>query len=76
MCSPFCSLFFTKVPHYHLVEATEALKPVLGAHYKYDSTPAWKAFVRSKDNCHWVQDEGNVLKYHTEAQLGNGVKTL
>jgi omega-3 fatty acid desaturase (delta-15 desaturase) len=62
-------LFFTAIPHYHLVEATEALKPILGDHYKFDPTPAWKAFVRTKDTCHFVEDEGNVLTYKAETDI-------
>lgn len=31
-------MFFTAIPHYHLVEATEAVKPLLGKHYIFDPT--------------------------------------
>jgi omega-3 fatty acid desaturase (delta-15 desaturase) len=56
-------LFFTSIPHYHLREATEALKPILGEHYRLDDTPIVEAFIRSVEGCHFVEDEGTVLKY-------------
>lgn len=62
-------LFFTKVPHYHLLEATEALKPILGEHYKLDETPILTAYIKSKESCHFVADKGNVLVYHAESEL-------
>lgn len=62
-------MFFTKIPHYHLLDATEALKPILGSHYKLDTTPIFSAYLKSKENCHWVHDEGNVLSYQPEAAI-------
>jgi omega-3 fatty acid desaturase (delta-15 desaturase) len=62
-------LFYTRIPHYHLKEATEALKPVLKEHYKFDETPFLEAYVRSKELCHFVEDEGHVLAYHSEQEL-------
>jgi len=61
-------LFFTRVPHYSLVEATEALKPLLGDHYKFDDTPVLQAYLRAKNNCHFVDDQGEVLQYHAEGE--------
>ena len=62
-------MFFTKIPHYHLLDATEALKPMLGEHYKLDTTPIVTAYVKSKEACHFVKDEGNVLRYHAQEEL-------
>jgi omega-3 fatty acid desaturase (delta-15 desaturase) len=61
-------MFFTKIPHYHLLDATEALKPILGDHYKLDETPIMTAYIKSKETCHWVPDEGTVLTYHQGAE--------
>jgi omega-3 fatty acid desaturase (delta-15 desaturase) len=63
-------MYFTRIPHYHLVEATEALKPILGDHYKLDTTPIVTAYVKSKEQCHWVDDQGAVLKYHGSEEAG------
>lgn len=34
-----CHHLFTKIPHYHAAEATEAMKPILGEYYLNDPTP-------------------------------------
>jgi len=62
-------MFFTKIPHYHLLDATEALKPMLGSHYKVDTTPIFSAYLKSKENCHFVKDQGTVLKYQPDSEL-------
>jgi omega-3 fatty acid desaturase (delta-15 desaturase) len=62
-------LFFTKIPHYHLLDATEALKPILGEHYVMDTTPIVSAFMKSAEACHYVDDKGTVLKYHARAEI-------
>ncbi|KAL8257960.1 hypothetical protein R6Q59_030001 [Mikania micrantha] len=47
------------IPHYHTVEATKAIKPILGDYYKYDDTPILKAFWRETKECIFVEpDEG------------------
>ncbi|KAI3816945.1 hypothetical protein L1987_10730 [Smallanthus sonchifolius] len=49
----------TTIPHYHILEATKAMKPILGDYYKYDDTPILKAFWRETKECIYVeQDEG------------------
>ncbi|KAF8635645.1 hypothetical protein AX15_000280 [Amanita polypyramis BW_CC] len=53
--------FFASVPFYNLPQVTEAIKPVLGDYYNYDSTPALYALWRSFTNCIFVEDEGNIL---------------
>nr|XP_043637083.1 delta(12)-fatty-acid desaturase FAD2-like [Erigeron canadensis] len=51
--------FFTTMPHYHQVEATKAIKPILGEYYKYDDTPMLKAFWRDSKKCIYAEpDEG------------------
>ena len=56
-------LFFTKIPHYHLKTATEAIKPILGENYKYKSS--WDFFV-----------EYHRLKYSLGYLKGNGILTF
>ncbi|KAL8102960.1 hypothetical protein AgCh_027479 [Apium graveolens] len=38
-----CHHIFSMIPHYHGLEATEAMKPILGDYYQYDGTPILKA---------------------------------
>jgi len=47
------------MPHYHGLEATEAMKPLLGDYYQYDGTPILKAMYREMKECIYVEkDEG------------------
>jgi omega-3 fatty acid desaturase (delta-15 desaturase) len=59
--------FFTAIPHYHLVEATEAVKPLLGNAYPYDDTNIVAALWNSLDNCDYVTSPNNDGVYdHSE----------
>ncbi|VFQ60060.1 unnamed protein product [Cuscuta campestris] len=50
---------FSHMPHYHAMEATEAIKPVLGEYYRFDDTPFYKAIWREAKECLYVEeDEG------------------
>lgn len=48
---------FSTLPHYHAVEATNAIKPILGEYYRTDSTPVYKALWRSISECLYVDRE-------------------
>lgn len=51
-------LLFT-IPHYHAMEATKAIKPILGEYYQFDDTPIIKAMWREATECFFVEaDEG------------------
>jgi omega-3 fatty acid desaturase (delta-15 desaturase) len=56
-------IFFTKIPHYNLRKATALLKPVLGEFFVEDNTFFALAFWRSSRECHYVNDEGTIVKY-------------
>jgi len=45
---------FSYMPFYHAVEATEAVKPLLGDYYLFDDTPIWTALWRSYGECRHV----------------------
>ena len=45
---------FPKVPHYHAVEATAALKPILGRYYKSDARRVYQALWEDNDLCRYV----------------------
>ncbi|GMI65747.1 fatty acid desaturase 2 [Hibiscus trionum] len=50
---------FSTMPHYHAMEATKAIKPILGEYYSFDGTPFYKAVFREAKECIFVEpDEG------------------
>ncbi|GFZ01589.1 fatty acid desaturase 8 [Actinidia rufa] len=66
---------FPQIPHYHLVEATKAAKPVLGKYYREPKKSGPIPFhllsylVRSIHQDHYVSDKGEVVFYQTDPQL-------
>ncbi|KAL4573920.1 hypothetical protein LXL04_020741 [Taraxacum kok-saghyz] len=48
---------FPKMPHYHAMEATEAMKPILKDYYKFDNTPILKALYREAKECVYVKSD-------------------
>ncbi|KAJ6643919.1 Omega-6 fatty acid desaturase, endoplasmic reticulum isozyme 2 [Pseudolycoriella hygida] len=56
-----CHHIFSKMPFYHCVEATEALKPILGDYYLKDTTPFYLALWRVVTHCQYVQNDGTVV---------------
>ncbi|KAE9455921.1 hypothetical protein C3L33_12175, partial [Rhododendron williamsianum] len=61
---------FSTMPHYHAVEATKAIRPILGDYYKFDGTPFVKAIWRDFKECAYVEaDDGGqkgVLWYNNK----------
>ncbi|KAG6787626.1 hypothetical protein POTOM_003669 [Populus tomentosa] len=50
---------FSNMPHYHAMEATKAIKPILGEFYQFDDTPIYKALWREAKECLYVEpDDG------------------
>ncbi|KAH7843318.1 hypothetical protein Vadar_015153 [Vaccinium darrowii] len=46
---------FSTIPHYHAMEATKAIRPILGDYYHYDRTPILKAIWRETKECVYVE---------------------
>lgn len=67
---------FPQIPHYNLLEATKAIKTVLGSYYvepkksailPFHLIPLWWESVRG---CKFVDDTGSVLAYKSETNSG------
>ncbi|KAI0800055.1 fatty acid desaturase-domain-containing protein [Fomes fomentarius] len=58
--------FFVSIPFYNLPQVTEAIKPVLGQHYCYDSTPTLYALWRSFTQCTFIEPEGDVVFFKNQ----------
>ncbi|PSS36308.1 Delta(12)-fatty-acid desaturase [Actinidia chinensis var. chinensis] len=56
---------FSTMPHYHAMEATKAIKPILGEYYQSDGTPVLKAIWREAKECIYVEAD--------ESEQGKGV---
>ncbi|XP_042481415.1 delta(12)-fatty-acid desaturase FAD2-like [Macadamia integrifolia] len=48
---------FSTMPHYNAMEATKAIKPVLGEYYQFDGTPIYKALWREARECAYVEPD-------------------
>ncbi|XP_074591000.1 omega-3 fatty acid desaturase, chloroplastic-like [Curcuma longa] len=63
---------FPQIPHYHLVEATEAAKPVLGKYYREPKKSGplplhlFRVLARSLNRDHFVPDTGDIVYYQTD----------
>ncbi|KDQ54117.1 hypothetical protein JAAARDRAFT_182511 [Jaapia argillacea MUCL 33604] len=58
--------FFSTVPFYNLPAVTEAIKPVLGTQYNYDTTNIFYALWRSFRNCTFVEAEGDIVFFKNQ----------
>ncbi|CAL0302492.1 unnamed protein product [Lupinus luteus] len=48
---------FSTMPHYHAMEATKSIKPILGEYYSFDGTPFYKALWRETRDCIYVESD-------------------
>nr|XP_017229742.1 PREDICTED: delta(12) fatty acid desaturase FAD2-like [Daucus carota subsp. sativus] len=48
---------FTSIPHYHAMEATRAIKPILGEYYRYDGTIFYKSLWSAIKECVYVEED-------------------
>ncbi|MQL97283.1 hypothetical protein Taro_029962 [Colocasia esculenta] len=72
---------FPQIPHYNLVEATKAARPVLGKYYKEPEKSGPLPFhlfgdlVRSMKQDHFVSDTGDVVYYQKDSELNHPNKS-
>ncbi|KAJ4831711.1 Delta(12) fatty acid desaturase [Turnera subulata] len=52
-----CHHLISTIPHYHSLEATEAIKPILGDYYQIDSTPIHKMLYRAAKECIYAEPD-------------------
>ncbi|XP_075508733.1 delta(12)-acyl-lipid-desaturase-like [Primulina tabacum] len=50
---------FSTMPHYHAMEATKAIKPILKQYYQFDGTSFYKAVWREATECVYVEPDEN-----------------
>uniref|UniRef100_A0A0E0F1A2 Fatty acid desaturase domain-containing protein n=1 Tax=Oryza meridionalis TaxID=40149 RepID=A0A0E0F1A2_9ORYZ len=66
---------FPQIPHYHLIEATKAARPVLGRYYREPEKSGplplhlFGVLLRSLRVDHFVSDVGDVVYYQTDHSL-------
>lgn len=77
--------YISTIPFYHADEATEAIKPIMGRHYRSDTDGGAVGFIkslwRSSRMCQWVeegegQEGAGVLWYRNRNGLGALPKVL
>ncbi len=62
---------FLNMPHYNLLKATEAIKPVMGEYFHESKEPVWKSLWNSAIGCHFVPDTGSKVYYTSKNQNVN-----
>ncbi|MBE9037489.1 fatty acid desaturase [aff. Roholtiella sp. LEGE 12411] len=60
---------FLNIPHYNLLKATEAIKPIMGEYFRKSEEPVWKSLWRSGVSCHFVPDAGSKVYYTSNREL-------
>ncbi len=59
---------FLNIPHYNLLKATAAIKPVMGEFFRESHEPIWKSVWRSCISCHFVPDSGGKVYYTSHSK--------
>lgn len=54
---------FLNIPHYNLLKATEAIKPIMGVYFRQSEKSILTALLHSWVSCHFVPDTGGKVYY-------------
>lgn len=60
---------FLSIPHYHLLTANEAIKPILGDYYRVSRRSIIQDFLSSYVSCHFVPDTGGKVYYKSKSEF-------
>ena len=74
---------FPQIPHYNLIEATEACKPVFGDYYREPQKSQGpfpmhllEPLRRSFAEDHYVSDTGDVVYYQQDRDIGSAWQAI
>lgn len=62
--------YVSRIPFYNAREATEAIKKVMGIHYKHSDDSMWWSLWETVRMCQFVEGENGVLMYRNVNGLG------
>lgn len=71
---------FPQIPHYHLVEATKAAKPVLGKYYREPESSGplpfhlLKVMSTSLNRDHYVSNSGDIVYYEKDTESSSSAR--
>lgn len=60
---------FLNMPHYNLLKATEAIKPILGNYYRKSNRSILSGFLHSCATCHFAPDTGGKVYHRSKESL-------
>jgi len=68
---------FSTIPHYHAVEASNAIKPILGDYYYENKDSIWFSLWKTTRYCRFVDDsQGNDVLWYQPKSLFNRSPTI
>ncbi|SCU97001.1 LAMI_0F08526g1_1 [Lachancea mirantina] len=62
--------YCSRIPFYHAREATEAIKKVMGEHYRYDGENMWISLWKVARSCQFVEGENGVKMFRNVNNIG------
>jgi omega-6 fatty acid desaturase (delta-12 desaturase) len=62
--------YVSRIPFYNAREATEAIKKVMGEHYRYDGENMWKSLWKVARACQFVEGEEGVRMFRNVNGVG------